>query len=251
MSCADLADDLVGERRRGRRRTAARRRRPARPSQVEQRHVGAVVRGLLELLHDRVRRARRPPAHRDLSSMVSVMSLRMRPNDAALVISRVVPSVVVIVQRYSAWVWAETITLIDGSSRSAIASDVAAGEVAGAAVQRRRRRPGSRPGGSTRTLVFDALASASLLRPPCWRRRPRRRRSGRRRRSASRWSASSFRTSPMNPTSNFWPLSLRNALDAVRREQRLAGGVDARRSPTGTGSRRRGSVFVVLPLAMA
>ena len=49
-------------------------------------------------------------------------------------ISRVTPSIV-IVQRYSAWVWADTITLIAGSSRAAISHDVAAGEVAGAAVQ--------------------------------------------------------------------------------------------------------------------
>ena len=80
--------------------------------------------------------------------MVSVMSVRMRPNDDALVISRVTPSGVVIVQRYSAWVWADTMTLIDGSSRSAISSDVAAGEVAGAPVQRWPCPSGSRPGGS-------------------------------------------------------------------------------------------------------
>ncbi len=49
------------------------------------------------------------------------MSLRIRPNDAALVISRVTPPAVT-VQRYSACVWAETITLIDGSSRWAILS---------------------------------------------------------------------------------------------------------------------------------
>src|SRR6476661_275515 len=52
-------------------------------------------------------------------SRVSVMSLRIRPNDDALVISRVTPFVVT-VQRYSAWVWAEMITLIDGSSRLAM-----------------------------------------------------------------------------------------------------------------------------------
>ena len=50
------------------------------------------------------------------------MSVRMRPNDDALVMSRVTPSGVVIVQRYSACVWAETITLIDGSSRFAISA---------------------------------------------------------------------------------------------------------------------------------
>ena len=56
-----------------------------------------------------------------LSSMVSVMSLRTRPNDEALVIRRVTP-LVVMVQRYSACVCADTITLIDGSRRAAIAA---------------------------------------------------------------------------------------------------------------------------------
>ena len=55
------------------------------------------------------------------SSIVSVMSLRARPNDEALVIRRVTP-LVVMVQRYSAWVCADTITLIDGSRRAAIAA---------------------------------------------------------------------------------------------------------------------------------
>ena len=55
------------------------------------------------------------------SSIVSVMSLRTRPNDDALVISRVTPPVV-IVQRYSACVCADTITLIAGSSRFAISA---------------------------------------------------------------------------------------------------------------------------------
>ena len=45
----------------------------------------------------------------------------MRPNDDALVTSRVTPPAV-IVHRYSACVWAETITLIDGSSRVAISA---------------------------------------------------------------------------------------------------------------------------------
>ena len=46
---------------------------------------------------------------------------RMRPNDDALVISRVTPSIV-IKQRYSACVWAETITLIAGSRRLAMSA---------------------------------------------------------------------------------------------------------------------------------
>src|SRR4030095_11261448 len=57
----------------------------------------------------------------DLLSTVSVMSVRIRPNDDALVIRRVTPPAV-IVHRYSAWVCAETITLIDGSSRLAISA---------------------------------------------------------------------------------------------------------------------------------
>src|SRR3954454_19282554 len=56
-----------------------------------------------------------------VSWMVSVMSDSARPNDEALVISRVTP-LVVIVQRYSAWVCAETITLIAGSSFEAMAT---------------------------------------------------------------------------------------------------------------------------------
>ena len=45
----------------------------------------------------------------------------MRPNEDALVISRVTPSIVMR-QRYSACVWAETITLIDGSSLLAMSA---------------------------------------------------------------------------------------------------------------------------------
>ena len=55
-------------------------------------------------------------------SRFKVMSESTRPNDDALVIRRVVPSGVVIVQRYSAWVWAEMMILIDGSSCWAMAS---------------------------------------------------------------------------------------------------------------------------------
>ena len=58
----------------------------------------------------------------DLSSMVSVMSVRMRPKDDALVISRVHAVGVVIVHRYSACVWADTMTLMAGSSRVAISA---------------------------------------------------------------------------------------------------------------------------------
>jgi hypothetical protein len=47
------------------------------------------------------------------------MSDSARPNEDALVISRVTP-LVVTVQRYSAWVWPEMITLIEGSSRDAM-----------------------------------------------------------------------------------------------------------------------------------
>src|SRR5919198_6282961 len=56
-----------------------------------------------------------------LSLILSVMSLSARPNDDALVIKRVTPPAV-IVQRYSACVWAETITLIRGSSRLAMSA---------------------------------------------------------------------------------------------------------------------------------
>ncbi len=49
------------------------------------------------------------------------MSVRIRPNDDALVIRRVTPPAV-IVHRYSACVWAETITLTAGSSRLAMSA---------------------------------------------------------------------------------------------------------------------------------
>jgi hypothetical protein len=52
-------------------------------------------------------------------STVNVMSDSARPNEEALVINRVTP-LVVTVQRYSAWVWPEMITLIEGSSREAM-----------------------------------------------------------------------------------------------------------------------------------
>ena len=57
----------------------------------------------------------------DLSSSVRVMSVRIRPNDAALVTSLVTPPAVT-VQRYSLCVCAEMITLILGSRRCAILS---------------------------------------------------------------------------------------------------------------------------------
>src|SRR5688572_14747048 len=59
-------------------------------------------------------------------STVRVRSVKTRPNEAALVTRRVTvePSlaVVVIVQRYSAWVWPDTMTLIAGSSFLAMTS---------------------------------------------------------------------------------------------------------------------------------
>jgi len=51
-------------------------------------------------------------------TIFNVMSVRIRPKDPALVISRVAPPDG-IVQRYSAWVWADTMTLMEGSRRSA------------------------------------------------------------------------------------------------------------------------------------
>ena len=65
------------------------------------------------------------------------MSDSTRPNDEALVTSRVTP-LVVMVHRYSACVCAETMTLIDGSSRCAMSAIGLPVEVAGAAVERGR-----------------------------------------------------------------------------------------------------------------
>ena len=113
--------------------------------------------------------------------MVSVMSVRMRPNDDALVISRVTPSGVVIVQRYSAWVWADTMTLIDGSSRSAISAMSLPARLPAQPFRRRRARLEAALVDHEHARVHALLLSCSR---PRWRRRPRPGRSARRRRSA-------------------------------------------------------------------
>src|SRR5262245_8333928 len=143
------------------------------------------------------------------SSTLSVMSLSTRPNEEALVMSRVTPPAV-IVHRYSAWVWAETMTLIDGSSRAAMS---AIGLPVRLPAQPLSAAPDDwkPPWWMTRTEVLTpwlcSLATARLAA------------------SASSWNVRpatpvgvtivgvSFSTSPMKPTLNFLlPRSVRNSL---------------------------------------
>src|SRR6266508_442772 len=143
-----------------------------------------------------------------LSSTVSVMSDSTRPNEDALVTRRVTPSGVVMVQRYSAWVWAETITLIAGSSRPAMSAI-----------------------GLPARLPEQPFNAGVVWKPPSWTTMtavltPLRRRSAAARlaASASSWKVSpatpvgvtmvgvASSTSPMNPTWNFLPLSDLNSL---------------------------------------
>ena len=92
----------------------------------------------------------------DLSSRVSVMSVRIRPNDAALVTRRVTPPAVT-VQRYSLCVWAETITLILGSRRWAILSMSLPARLPGTPVEGGRS-------GLLAALVDDEHPGADMLR---------------------------------------------------------------------------------------
>ena len=138
--------------------------------------------------------------------MVSVMSLRIRPNDDALVMSRVTPSGVVIVHRYSACVWADTMTLIDGSSRLAISAMSLPARLPAQPFRRAPCRVWKPPWWITSTLVLTPFFWSCLTTMLAA--------------SASSWNVRpatpagvtmvgvASRTSPMMPISNFLPLSL-------------------------------------------
>jgi len=143
------------------------------------------------------------------SSIVRVISDRILPKDDALVTSRVTPPAV-IVHRYSACVCAETMTLIERSSRLAISAIGLPARLP--AHPFRSALPAWKPPSwITRTFVFTSRSSLSSCTAALAA-------------SASSWNVRpatpvgvtivgvASRTSPMKPTSIVRPLSDKNSL---------------------------------------